>query len=312
MHKIDLRRIDLNLLLVFEVLMAERNVTRAAERLGRTQSAVSHSLARLRDQLGDPLLVKSGGRMGASPFAEQLVREIRPILSNIQRVLAPQQAFDPALTTREFRIAIPDLNDTLFPLLVERVRREAPLAAIEWVARDAQVLLAVVEGQIDIALVPAAMTLPDGIACVAVKPFRWASFLRQGHPAIRDWGRAAWSKWPHVAVRTDARVPSPVEMAASQVRGRRTVSTWVPHFSAVAPLLARTDLIATLPGMVMGDRLARFGLHAMKTPILIEPMPHQLIWSQRLGNDTALRWLRGHVVQVFSEVLDAVDRAMPG
>ena len=312
MNKIDLRRIDLNLLVVFDVLMAERNVTRAADRLGRTQSAVSHALARLRAQLGDPLLVKSGGRMVPSPFAEHLVGEVRPILSSIGRVLVPPQAFEAATTTREFRVAIPDLNDALFPLLAERVRREAPLAGLEWALRDENVLFAVVEGQIDMALVPAGLALPDGIEHVMVKPLKWASFVCRGHPAIKGWGKAAWLKWPHVAVRVGARMPSPVEAAASRVDGRRRITTWVPHFSAVAPLLARTDLIATLPVLVMVDALERFGLCALKAPIHLEPMLHRLVWSRRLGNDPAIRWLRGHVEHVFGAVLGAAQAALPG
>lgn len=311
MKKIDLRRIDLNLLVVFNVLMSERNVTRAAERLGRTQSAVSHALGRLREQLGDPLLVKSGARMGASPFAEYLVQEVRPILSNIERVLVPPQTFDPATTMREFRVAIPDLGDSLFPLLAGRVRREAPFAVLEWVARDAQALLAVAEGQIDIALMPAAQALSNGLDHAAVKPLKWASFVRKGHPAIEGWGRAAWSKWPHVAVRVGARVPSPVDTAVRRAGGRRKIAAWVPQFSAVAPLLARTDLIATLPMVVMVEALDRFGLRALKSPIHLDPMPHRLVWSQRLGNDPAIRWLRAHVEAAFREVLDAANATGP-
>lgn len=310
MKKIDLRRIDLNLLVVFDVLMSERSVTRAAERLSRTQSAVSHALERLRGQLGDPLLVRSGGRMAASPFAEHLVQEVRPILSSIQRVLVPPQAFDPATTTREFRVAIPDLNDALFPNLVERVRREAPSALLEWVVRDIHALPAVADGQIDIALMPAALSLPDGIDYSAVGSLRWASFMRKGHPAARGWNRAAWLRWPHLAVRVGARMPSPVAEAAEHAQGQRRVTTWVPHFSAVAPLLARTDLIATLPVLVMADSLHRYGLVAMKTPIRLEPMPHRLVWSRRLGNDPGLLWLRAHLERAFAEVLGAAEHAL--
>ena len=180
MSQIDLRRVDLNLLVVFEVLMAERSVTRAAERLGRTQSAISHSLARLREQVGDPLLVKVGGRMSPSPFAERLADEVRPILRSIQRVLVPPVAFDPATSTRVFRVALPDLTPSLFPLLAERVRREAPSAAIEWVARDEAMWPALVEGQVDVALVPSASALPEGLDRMEVGSFKWACFARRG------------------------------------------------------------------------------------------------------------------------------------
>ncbi len=310
MNKIDLRHIDLNLLVVFDVLMEERSVTLAAHRLARTQSAISHALGRLREQLDDPLLVKAGARMLPSPFAEHLIAEVRPILVNIKRVLVPPQTFEPATTTHAFRIAIPDLNDALFPRLVERLRREAPTAYLEWASRDDSVLNAVVEGRVDIALVPSELALPDGIEHGNVEPFRWASFVRKGHPAVRTWGKAAWNRWPHVAVRVGGRMPSPVETAAG-ASSRRRITTWVPNFSAVAPLLARTDLIATLPVVVMADALSRYGLQALKAPIHIEPMSHRLVWSRRLGNDAALRWLRGHVTAVFAEVLAASDVAVP-
>src|SRR5437667_10994474 len=105
---IDLRRFDLNLLVVFEVLRRERSVPRAAERLGRTQSAVSHSLSRLRDQLGDPLLIKGGRRMEPTAFALEFVEQTRPILRSMQRVLSPRHAFEPATSRRVFRLAAPD------------------------------------------------------------------------------------------------------------------------------------------------------------------------------------------------------------
>src|SRR6059036_2435193 len=100
---IDLRRFDLNLLVVFEVLMVESSVTRAAERLGRTQSAVSHSLSRLREQLGDPLLIKGGARMLPTAFAVEFLEQARPILRSIQRALSPRHVFDPATSRRLFR-----------------------------------------------------------------------------------------------------------------------------------------------------------------------------------------------------------------
>src|SRR5947209_10288179 len=108
MNEYDLLRFDLNLLAVFEVLMRERSVTRAAERLGRTQSAVSHSLSRLRDQLGDPLLIKGGRRMEPTAFALEFIEQVRPLLRGVERVLSPRHKFEPARSRRVFRLAAPD------------------------------------------------------------------------------------------------------------------------------------------------------------------------------------------------------------
>src|ERR1700759_885423 len=126
MNEIDLRRFDLNLLVVFDVLMSERSVTRAAERLGRTQSAVSHSLSRLREQFGDPLLVKAGLRMQPTSIALDLIEQARPMLGGIQRVLAPQHAFDTVTATRVFRLAATDFMLSLYSELLKALRKEAP------------------------------------------------------------------------------------------------------------------------------------------------------------------------------------------
>src|SRR5215471_7121999 len=134
MNQIDLRHFDLNLLVVFDVLMSERNVTRAAERLGRTQSAVSHSLSRLREQFGDPLLTKGGARMQPTALALDLIEQARPMLGGIQRVLSPQHVFDAKTSHRVFRLAAPDFMLTLFADLLTRLRDEAPSVGLEWTA----------------------------------------------------------------------------------------------------------------------------------------------------------------------------------
>jgi len=212
---IDLRRFDLNLLVVFEVLMAELSVTRAAERLGRTQSAVSHSLARLRAELGDPLLIKGGARMQPTPFALELLEQARPILRSIQRALSPRQAFDPATSRRLFRFAAPDFARALFTSLLARVRTEAPGACVEWAGARDPMLLEIAEGQLDVAIAPAGLRLPAGVTGEPIGALTWGCFARRGHPAFRQWGRKAWSRWPHVAVRVGAhrrveRLPVPM------------------------------------------------------------------------------------------------------
>ena len=136
MIEIDLRQLDLNLLVTFEVLMSEGSVTRAATRLSRTQSAVSHALGRLREQVGDPLLVKADGRMRPSPFALNLIEEVRPILRNIQRVVAPPEPFDPATSTRVFRIAAPAFS-ALVSAVFRRVHALAPHVSLQWMPPNA-------------------------------------------------------------------------------------------------------------------------------------------------------------------------------
>ena len=127
-----LHRLDLNLLVTFEALMDEGSVAKAAERLNKTPSTVSHALARLREQVGDPLMVKVGGKMQASPFAEALIEDVRPILRSIERVVTPPEPFDPTTSTRTFRIAVPAIT-ALIAEVFARINEAAPGVALEWV-----------------------------------------------------------------------------------------------------------------------------------------------------------------------------------
>lgn len=308
MSEIDLRRLDLNLLVTFDVLMTERHVTRAAQRLGRTQSAVSHALARLRAQVGDPLLVKVGGRMTPSPFAERLIEDVRPILRSIQRVLAPPVPFVAATSTRVFRIAISTVAPSLIPRLMARLRREAPGVKLEWTAEGPQTPLAVAEGQVDIAFVASTVALPEGLEREEVAALEWATFARRDHPALASWGVAAWKQWPHLVVQIDNTVASPVTEVGGAIARGRVIAARVPNFSCVAPMLAHTDLLATLPAIVMDGVLEPYGLCALSPPFALPPFPHRFVWSSRLANDPAVRWLRERLAQCFAEVREGAPR----
>ena len=292
MNEIDLRRFDLNLLIVFEVLMTERSVSRAAERLGRTQSAVSHSLSRLRSQLGDPLLIKGGVRMQPTAVALDLIEQTRPMLRGIQRVLSPRYVFDPASSRRVFRVAAPDFMLTVFAHLLSRLRSEAPGVSAEWTAPREPTLLDVAEGQIDVAIVPAELRLPEGVAGESLGALGWRCYGRKKHPAFAKWNRQTWTRWPHLVVRIGDSLTSPVNVAASAAGLDRTIAGWVPHFSAIAPVLANSDLLATLPVIAMVETMHAFDLESREVPFPIAPLPHVMVWSTTRSRDPAMNWLR--------------------
>jgi len=131
MSEIQLHRLDLNLLVVFEALMSEGSVVGAAEKLGKTPSAISHALGRLREQVGDPLMVRVGGRMQPSPFALSLIEEVRPILRTIQRVMTTPEPFEPQSSERVFRVVMPSFSSVVVAIL-EEVGRVAPGVKVEW------------------------------------------------------------------------------------------------------------------------------------------------------------------------------------
>jgi DNA-binding transcriptional LysR family regulator len=257
------------------------------------------------------LLIKIGGRMTPSPFAERLIDDVRPILRSIQRVLLPPQPFDAATSTRTFRIAISDIAPSLFPRLMANAWREAPHITIDWVTETPQTLLAVADGQLDVAFVASALALPEGVARQEAGDILWATFMRSEHPARDAWSPAAWAKWPHVLVQIGNSLQSPVTAASAALRNKRHVAARVLNFSAVAPLLARTDCVATLPVIVMHEALDRYGLRAVVPPFAVPSMPHRFVWSERLTNDPAVRWLRELLVGTFETVLRESERQVP-
>jgi DNA-binding transcriptional LysR family regulator len=287
MSEIDLGRLDLNLLVIFEVLMTERSVTRAAARLGRTQSAVSHALARLREQLGDPLLVKVGSGMAPSPLALRLIEDVRPVLRSIQRIVAPPEPFDPATTRRVFRFAVADFAPTLLPRVVADLQRLAPTASVEWLAPSAQTMGAMAEGNVDLAVVTGSAVLPEGVEKAAAGDLHSVTFARKGHPAVAEWGVEAWSRWPHIQVQLGERGKSDVARAAEERGITRTIGASVPSFAQVPALLAHTNLLATMTGTAPRDKahvlLVRVELSAGERSrrTLVPPAGHGRVQGSR-------------------------------
>jgi DNA-binding transcriptional LysR family regulator len=307
MKEIQLHRIDLNLLVVFEALMIEGSVAAAAEKLGKTPSAISHALARLRDQVGDPLLVKVGGRMRPSPFALILIDDVRPILRSIKRVLAVPEPFDPAISDRVFRIACP-VSGQLMSEVIQRVQRQAPGIKLEWLSAPRHVYDAVAEGGVDLAHLGGEIRLPDGLEEVEVTPFKWASFVREGHPALANWGPEAWKTYPHVQVGIANGSRSPFDTPTKAGASDRKIGALISEFSSLGRLLSNSDLIGTFPTVIMAWDMETFGLHPLPPQIVPTSFRTRFFWSSRLANDPASKWIRQIVLQAYTDMQDEADR----
>ena len=311
MNEIDLHRVDLNLLVVFESLMETRSVTATAERIGRTQSAVSHALARLRDQLGDPLLVRVGGTMQPSPFAESIVEDVRPILRSIRRVIAPRSLFDPATSDRVFRIAMPTLTKVIATVSA-RVESEAPNVKIEWLPAHHDVYAALSEGLIDLAHLGGWPRLPDGLEQQVMEPFSWVTFARKDHPACADWGLKAWRRYPHLMVNVTRGMQNPFPVTPEGDIGARRVSAMIADSAGVASVLAQSDFLATFPAMLLAWDMEAFGLRAMKPPVPLDPVLVRFFWSARLASDAGGSWLRSIVIEAYRKAQADAERRLSG
>lgn len=294
MHEIDLRRLDLNLLVVLDELLKQRSVSRTAARIGRTQSATSHALARLREQLDDPLLVRVGDGMQPTPRAEALREPLARTLRVLARVLGERPQFEAESSTRVFTLAGPDFLAAQVPELLAALRERVPHARLELRGPGPRMFTELVDAQLDLVLAPPPTRSIPGVHSESLAELDWVVFARRGHPRTRRWGLRAWLRCEHIQIRTRA-AQGPVDAATQAAGHDRQVSAWLPSFQAAAPLVAGSDLILTAPAQVLGSLVERYELQVLRCPIELAPIPLALHFAASLARDEALGLFRAAV-----------------
>lgn len=294
MHEMNsLRGIDLNLLVVLDALLAERHVSRAAMRLNMSQPAVSHALARLRDLLDDPLLVRRPGGLVPTTRASELAKPLAEALTQVRAVLGPAR-FDPARETRSFRLAMSDYGAAIaLPHLVRRLRKDAPGIDLVVTQSSREAMLAgVADGDIDLALgvfphppkhICAALLLNEHFACLVD---------RGTLDANGEIGLESYFARPHALVAVRGEADTEVDATVLQLGRARRVALIVPHWKVAPDLIAGADLVLTvarrsLDGVARDRRLA-----IVEPPFPIPPFPFVQIWHSRREGDPGHRWLR--------------------
>lgn len=307
MHDIDLAGVDLNLLVALDALLAERNVTRAAARLGRTQPATSHALGRLRELLGDPILVRSGRGMVPTPRALAIAEPLARTLADVRRILGEEGAFDAATSTRTFRLACPDLLAAFLPELLASMSEAAPSVGLAVRAPDGDTAGAL--GSTDLALAPANVEA-SGLMRKVLGRVTWVVLAREGHPGVgRRLTLARWCAHPHVQVRvTDGGEASFVDRALAAAGVERRVSLHVPSFLVAPEVVARTDHFFTAPRELVAPIARRLGLVMHRPPLAISPVPVAAYWHERTHADPGHRWFRDVVGGVVTDVLGGGER----
>jgi DNA-binding transcriptional LysR family regulator len=307
----DLAQVDLNLLVAFDVLARERSVTRAAERLGLTQSALSHALRRLRELLGDPLLVRGQSGMMLTPRAEALVVPLRSGLLTLGRALAVQSAFDPGTAQRTFTIATPDIFDVLvMPPLLARVRTLAPGIALTLLANNSPALAERLEtGDVDFAVVPRVEQTrnappqppPQGLLQKTLFRDGYACMLRTDHPALkkRSFTLEQYLALPHALVAPRGDGLGQVDEALAALGKSRTIALRMPHFLGALAIVARSDLVLTAPTVLAA--ISDVSVAAVPPPLTLPQHSVNLLWHERFDNDPAHQWLREQVSDVARE-----------
>jgi DNA-binding transcriptional LysR family regulator len=303
MNEIELPQVDLNLLVVLDVLLREQSVTRTSARLHRTPSAISHALGRLRELLGDELLVRDGQRMRPTARALELAETLPPALAHIARVIAEPEPFDASTSTRMFRLAAPEFTAPLVPLLLSALADEAPSVRVEFAPMSADAFREVAEGRCDALLGPSRIE-NDDLRGAPVGSWSWRVFARKGHPAFEDWSLAAWASYPHVMVRTFRKGRGPIEQLADKLGVERTVGAVIPHFTMAGPILARTELLLTVPTFAMNHTAVTYDLDSREVPFAIPSMGLSLFRSATTGNEPGVRWFLERVAAVVHQLED--------
>jgi DNA-binding transcriptional LysR family regulator len=306
----ELAGIDLNLLVALDALLAERHVTRAASRLGLTQSATSHALARLRELLADALLVRGpGGTMVPTPLAERLAPQLRRILEELASTLRGE-VFDPATVRRTFHVGASDLVElVLLPALMARIARLAPSVEVwvhtypEW--GDAELA----NGTLDVIVGPGHGTAqrkgarPAGSYEQPLFDDEFTCVMRRKHP-LAD-GRLTLARYAaasHLLVAPRGTPGSLVDTALAALGRSRRIALAVPHFLVVPHIVATTDLIATLATRVARMFADALDLVLMPPPVELPTLQMALGWHERSHRDPAHVWLRQQLFAAAAEI----------
>ncbi len=302
MNEIQLWQVDLNLLTVLDVLLREQSVTRASRQLHRTPSAVSHALSRLRELLGDELLVRDGRRMRATVRGQRLAVILPRALEQLAHALVNPGAFDPSTSTRTFRMSAPDFIAPLIPALLHDIGQRAPGVRIELKPFGPTALRDVAEGFFDGLIAPEAVE-NESVRGVSLGEWPWSVYGRKGHPAFSRWSRKKWAAYPHLQVRTSTLSgEGPVNSHAAREGIERIVGAVVPHFSLAAPVLAETDLLLTVPSMAIGRAAEAYELDCRAAPFDLPPVRLSLFRSAVAGDEPGVRWFLERVVDASHQL----------
>jgi LysR family transcriptional activator of mexEF-oprN operon len=308
MNRNDLRRADINLLVVFETMMHERNVTRVSEKLFLGQPTVSAALARLRLMFDDPLFIRAGRVMEPTSRAQEIFSNLSPALDGIAAALSRCQAFDPATSDATFHIGLSDdVEYALLPDLLHRLRIEAPGAT--WVVRRAdqwQMCQLLASGEITIGI-SHTLELPANARRKALRPIRpmlLRADARPGELTLDEFCRR-----PHAVVSSMGHVIDDSDRALSQVERQRRVVLSVPQFSALPVLLARSEMIAIVPDYVARAMAQTTGLRAEPAPIRLPERELSMVWRGTSHNDPGERWLRSRCCAFIGEQAEAQAQA---
>lgn len=284
---------DLNLLITLDVLLTERNVTRAAHRLQLSPSAMSRALARLRDTTGDPLLVRAGRGLVPTPRALQLREQVSQLVQDATAVLRPAETPDLQRLVRTFTLRVSDgFTENFGPRLLARLRQEAPGVRLRFVPKVDKDSASLRDGSVDLETGVVGHTTGPEVRTRVLFHDRFIGVVRMGHALCQgEITPARYASGLHVLVTRRGRDQGLMDDALQPLGLEREMGTFVGGFSAALAFARATDLIATVPERHTGQ--LRDGLYCFPLPVPLPEITVSMLWHPRMDGDTAHRWLRG-------------------
>ena len=312
----NIARVDLNLLVYLDVLLRERNVTKAANQLGISQPAMSNSLKRLRDLFGDPLLIRTSEGMTPTERAKELEPQIRSLLVDLEKTIQPRSEFNAQESSRVFRIMASDYAEcTLIPALLGRLRSVAPNITLDIMTPSDVSFLDVEQGRVDM-VINRFDTMPQSFHQKTLWMDHFSCVLSKNNPVLATFDLDSYLESQHVWVsKTGMGVgvgvnPSDVqrlgwvgEVLKEQGKKRR-ITVFTRHYQAAALLAEQKDLIATIPSKLARLQISNNRVSIMPPPFEIPPFELKMAWSPLLQNNPEHQWMR----KLIAETAETIDK----
>ncbi|MBA3588141.1 LysR family transcriptional regulator [Methylibium sp.] len=295
----NLRTLDLNLLLVFDAIYGERSISKAAHKLHLSQPTVSNALARLRERLQDPLFERSAQGMWPTPRAKKLADPIRQALNVLERGLRGDEAFDFARSDREFVIAVEDYGEAvILPGFIKWLAEVAPNIRIRIRPESsAQLKAELREGAVDLALDYFVLT-ESAYRNTCVLTETLLSLTRRDHPLVSErLTLELYLALPHVVLAAPSNARPMIDLALHKRGLQRRIAVRVPHFVSMPVIVQTTDMIGTVPRRMAYLYADNFRLKSHAVPLRIPQFPVYLIWHESVESDEGHQWFRNHLME---------------
>ncbi|WP_239024147.1 LysR family transcriptional regulator [Paraglaciecola marina] len=293
---------ELNLLMVFDAIMTERSITRAANRLAMTQPAVSNAVSRMRAAWKDELFVKDGRNIQPTLHAQNLWNQVRDPLSSLTEAVDPK-AFDPATAKRTFRVAVTDIVvDMVWAELREVIEKEAPgvnLHAVPYTIVNTEQILE--DAEVDMVIGTSGVISNTFRAEYLFSPL-FICVMNHDHPLAKaNLNIEEFAAADHLLVSLSGDITGYTDQVLLQHGLSRRIAVTVNHFSSVACLIKHSDLICVVPISAVAEEIINGDIAATKPPLDLMPQQVSSIWHKRQDRDQGLIWLREHFKRIISK-----------